>query len=123
MRISDWSPDVCSSDLHRAPHRRGRARDPRQGLWPHDEDPHRQPRQAARDGQAAARVRDHRRSTDRRDHGKPRPAAADGLEPGRSEEHTSELQSLMRISYAVFCLIKKNMNMSYTYISCDIQYN
>src|SRR3546814_4946911 len=27
--------------------------------------------------------------------------------PGRSEEHTSELQSLMRISYAVFCLIKK----------------
>src|SRR3546814_2102548 len=30
----------------------------------------------------------------------------DGLEP-RSEEHTSELQSLMRISYAVFCLKKK----------------
>src|SRR3546814_1893832 len=29
-------------------------------------------------------------------------------ELGRSEEHTSELQSLMRISYAVFCLIKKN---------------
>src|SRR3546814_16989641 len=27
---------------------------------------------------------------------------------GRSEEHTSELQSLMRISYAVFCLQKKN---------------
>src|SRR3546814_14431640 len=31
-------------------------------------------------------------------------------EPGRSEEHTSELQSLMRISYAVFCLKKKNIN-------------
>src|SRR3546814_8713837 len=30
------------------------------------------------------------------------------LEAGRSEEHTSELQSLMRISYAVFCLKKKN---------------
>src|SRR3546814_10815667 len=31
--------------------------------------------------------------------------------PGaRSEEHTSELQSLMRISYAVFCLKKKNNN-------------
>src|SRR3546814_4955216 len=29
---------------------------------------------------------------------------------GRSEEHTSELQSLMRISYAVFCLKKKNSN-------------
>src|SRR3546814_4646005 len=31
--------------------------------------------------------------------------------PGRSEEHTSELQSLMRISYAVFCLKKKNSNL------------
>src|SRR3546814_5715340 len=31
-----------------------------------------------------------------------------GVENGRSEEHTSELQSLMRISYAVFCLKKKN---------------
>src|SRR3546814_7766946 len=30
----------------------------------------------------------------------------------RSEEHTSELQSLMRISYAVFCLKKKNSNIS-----------
>src|SRR3546814_9117306 len=30
--------------------------------------------------------------------------------PGRSEEHTSELQSLMRISYAVFCLNKKKNN-------------
>src|SRR3546814_2484048 len=29
---------------------------------------------------------------------------------GRSEEHTSELQSLMRISYAVFCLTKKTTN-------------
>src|SRR3546814_9178823 len=37
-----------------------------------------------------------------------------GLQPGnlpaRSEEHTSELQSLMRISYAVFCLKKKTKN-------------
>src|SRR3546814_3928673 len=32
----------------------------------------------------------------------------------RSEEHTSELQSLMRISYAVFCLKKKNSNVCYT---------
>src|SRR3546814_7419507 len=47
------------------------------------------------------------------------PAATSGLQDGRddvlrgldgrrSEEHTSELQSLMRISYAVFCLTKKN---------------
>src|SRR3546814_3144133 len=33
---------------------------------------------------------------------------------GRSEEHTSELQSLMRISYAVFCL-KKKINLTYTF--------
>src|SRR3546814_7688835 len=31
---------------------------------------------------------------------------------GRSEEHTSELQSLMRISYAVFCLKKKKIQMT-----------
>src|SRR3546814_6454288 len=37
----------------------------------------------------------------------------------RSEEHTSELQSLMRISYAVFCLKKKNNNIqSYTNTDC-----
>src|SRR3546814_1137890 len=34
--------------------------------------------------------------------------------PARSEEHTSELQSLMRISHAVFCLKKKNSNTSPT---------
>src|SRR3546814_5489061 len=32
------------------------------------------------------------------------------MRPMRSEEHTSELQSLMRISYAVFCLKKKTTN-------------
>src|SRR3546814_10521293 len=36
----------------------------------------------------------------------------------RSEEHTSELQSLMRISYAVFCL-KKKRNITYTTVSTD----
>src|SRR3546814_5739231 len=36
--------------------------------------------------------------------GPPRPAPEDSRSPRRSEEHTSELQSLMRISYAVFCL-------------------
>src|SRR3546814_3453106 len=34
----------------------------------------------------------------------------EGHGPERSEEHTSELQSLMRISYAVFCLKKKNIS-------------
>src|SRR3546814_1637348 len=37
-------------------------------------------------------------------------AAAGAANHDRSEEHTSELQSLMRISYAVFCLKKKNNN-------------
>src|SRR3546814_1955257 len=36
----------------------------------------------------------------------------------RSEEHTSELQPLMRTSYAVFCLKKKNSNKTITHINC-----
>src|SRR3546814_1870834 len=49
-------------------------------------------------------------------------AAGDVLRPHpgafRSEEHTSELQSLMRISYAVFCLKKKKKNkQTYAYIT------
>src|SRR3546814_7882152 len=38
-----------------------------------------------------------------------RAAASEGTAHARSEEHTSELQSLMRISYAVFCLKKKKI--------------
>src|SRR3546814_9469973 len=40
--------------------------------------------------------------------GSQRPSLVVGFATERSEEHTSELQSLMRISYAVFCLKKKN---------------
>src|SRR3546814_2784411 len=43
----------------------------------------------------------------------PQTWAAFGIQ-GRSEEHTSELQSLMRISYAVFCLKKKKNNIDNT---------
>src|SRR3546814_9995775 len=39
---------------------------------------------------------------------------------GRSEEHTSELQSLLRISYAVFCLKKKKKDKHPTHIKTDI---
>src|SRR3546814_9708875 len=39
----------------------------------------------------------------------------------RSEEHTSELQSLMRISYAVFCLKKKKNNDRYTQMSAYVR--
>src|SRR3546814_9129017 len=40
--------------------------------------------------------------------------------PRRSEEHTSELQSLMRISYAVFCLKKKKRNNKKTVCNAEI---
>src|SRR3546814_6657934 len=39
------------------------------------------------------------------------------IDPARSEEHTSELQSLMRISYAVFCLAKKNVRKHVPHLS------
>src|SRR3546814_1188565 len=45
------------------------------------------------------------------------PAALAPRRSARSEEHTSELQSLMRISYAVFCLKKKNNNTKNTFIA------
>src|SRR3546814_5205892 len=43
---------------------------------------------------------------------RPRSSSRISKEKKRSEEHTSELQSLMRISYAVFCLKKKNNDIS-----------
>src|SRR3546814_10288039 len=42
------------------------------------------------------------------------PRGSTAFPPFRSEEHTSELQSLMRISYAVFCLKKKNKHIRHT---------
>src|SRR3546814_3204357 len=46
------------------------------------------------------------------DHGIGHSAGLAAAESFRSEEHTSELQSLMRISYAVFCLKKKNTQLT-----------
>src|SRR3546814_3421732 len=51
---------------------------------------------------------------------RPATTAPSSREPARSEEHTSELQSLMRISYAVFCLKKKKINQT-THYSTDNQ--
>src|SRR3546814_3731176 len=61
-----------------------------------------------RTGARPARAALHRRDplAQPADHAR-RPDAAHVSQQGRSEEHTSELQSLMRISYAVFCLKKK----------------
>src|SRR3546814_7111715 len=95
MRISDWSSDVCSSDLFGA------------GELPFGASPLGAEVGLAFDRFAIGLVGDHviavdgemveRGGVDRRG----------CLRCDRSEEHTSELQSLMRISYAVFCLKKK----------------
>src|SRR3546814_9918454 len=93
MRISDWSSDVCSSDLCVPARCASRfVPSPRQ-WWNSDQScqlaPSRSIRAMAEDGPQF-------------------PAAYfTGFISARSEEHTSELQSLMRISYAVFCLKKK----------------
>src|SRR3546814_7607724 len=107
MRISDWSSDVCSSDLLEV---RQAGRHHGEGVGFGDqrggEDSH------ARRSSQRLRVRPlcsqspltcpSSRSSDRM------PTVGTGIgNVPRSEEHTSELQSLMRISYAVFCLKKK----------------
>src|SRR3546814_4534884 len=94
MRISDWSSDVCSSDLLD-----GRGRHPRRRLCPDPEG--RSPRASSRTVPAAAA------SISVCATGACRASATGVARSRRSEEHTSELQSLMRISYAVFCLKKK----------------
>src|SRR3546814_6246346 len=115
MRISDWSSDVCSSDLtkdtlelgSRLPARSESAEEARDI-------------RAQRVARIAAFHCDQRRPAARGDVGREQaivrrldPEPGDRIAgPGigaitRSEEHTSELQSLMRISYAVFCLKKK----------------
>src|SRR3546814_4989885 len=110
MRISDWSSDVCSSDLHVARHWLGEAFD-RHRIAPLQGIEARQIRTARVDQNFATTrlLAQPRRKVHRRtDRGvfKPR-RRADHANRDRSEEHTSELQSLMRISYAVFCLKKK----------------
>src|SRR3546814_4283539 len=75
--------------------------DPRIGAEPQLAD---QPGNEQDDDERCARLDEHRR------HFSPESASSIGRRPlRRSEEHTSELQSLMRISYAVFCL-KKTTN-------------
>src|SRR3546814_10591744 len=107
MRISDWSSDVCSSDLSGAgasPSARP-ARRPCRRLGRHRQDrPHPFAGCDAADiGAGVFRLCPPAGRWNRAGGGGPPPAL-------RSEEHTSELQSLMRISYAVFCLKKKKNN-------------
>src|SRR3546814_7098012 len=101
MRISDWSSDVCSSDLDLAFHHDRALREERHAI-----DLGRQDVDVVVDQQhsGACGLELAKRMYDAVD------AAVSDAGKGfiRSEEHTSELQSLMRISYAVFCLKKKN---------------
>src|SRR3546814_1778878 len=114
MRISDWSSDVCSSDL--AGDVAGVAAVAGAGV--DQEAAHRLRRQAPEFGV----VQDRAVLVERDDVavgqligilpgclavGQVDAELAGAGAEGRSEEHTSELQSLMRISYAVFCLKKK----------------
>src|SRR3546814_1686881 len=130
MRISDWSSDVCSSDLWRgrnriklrgrncfhaegAAGRKGTVRTPRLS-WSGCGKPVPDDTWIARQSK-----QDDLRTAPRAD----APARADAAarrrytRHPRSEEHTSELQSLMRISYAVFCLKKKNPQNSNTQLA------
>src|SRR3546814_4135887 len=95
MRISDWSSDVCSSDLAFAGSGRsvsGHLRGSGSGTLAHC---------------GGLRLSLGPRYDEVSPKGKPcRKFRRRKWPGGRSEEHTSELQSLMRISYAVFCLQK-----------------
>src|SRR3546814_5427258 len=105
MRISDWSSDVCSSDLRRSHRdvswRRRTRRDQPQGVESHELRAWRGARGGLAARQAGRPVQHARRAERLMSEVCIRAAA-------RSEEHTSELQSLIRISYAVFCLKKKH---------------
>src|SRR3546814_989297 len=108
MRISDWSSDVCSSDLYVYCATGSLAGSPslRIGIAS----------SRGERGLVGGPCMDRLQPADGRRATRVEPGAvARGFEReahhdvggGRSEEHTSELQSLMRISYAVFCLKKK----------------
>src|SRR3546814_2520374 len=145
MRISDWSSDVCSSDLQVVARHRVEVRcaaidqadavvdgryqvahqdrrnvvvepAPEAGL-PRSGPEHR-PQGGGEQAEDGCVVGDQRAAGGvRHGHGSGRQGNTPRFR-GRSEEHTSELQSLMRISYAVFCLKKKkslNSNLSYIF--------
>src|SRR3546814_2991176 len=127
MRISDWSADVCSSDLG------GVNLDQIGPVGRHDIHPlHRRiegvlevieliDRAGALDTRGGHRRLDLRRDVDERG-GVDLVGDFDPIGV-RSEEHTSELQSLMRISYDVFCLKKNIQNNTHNkqFISYIIQ--
>src|SRR3546814_10491237 len=105
MRISDWSSDVCSSDLP-VPARHIFALEFRDLLGGRH---HRKMDGGERQIEEEGFSRRLRLVDETHGPIDPHVRRIPFALPHRSEEHTSELQSLMRISYAVFCL-KKNIN-------------
>src|SRR3546814_1647972 len=127
MRISDWSSDVCSSDLGPAARdhpaaRRGsggsrrfrdqRGAEDRGSIWRRDAGGAARNRLPLRCRPGLGSLMDFRLSEDqlalqetaRKFAQNELPALAETIESTRSEEHTSELQSPMRLPYAVICL-------------------
>src|SRR3546814_8645120 len=107
MRISDWSSDVCSSDL-RLHIRRGAVHGRSASSIPSSLSPKHGSESQPEAARSSSRLGSDRRESD--DLRCPRATGPKSAAPlphaMRSEEHTSELPSLMRISYAVFCLKK-----------------
>src|SRR3546814_6767287 len=97
MRISDWSSDVCSSDLGPAARRRRPSPRPKPPDTTTGSTKRRKPMNL-RDLKYFVALAEHMHFGSA--------AAACFVSPPRSEEHTSELQSIMRLEYAVFCLKK-----------------
>src|SRR3546814_6976101 len=99
MRISDWSSDVCSSDLGFAEVTPSRCTVLAEEALPVGEIDRAKAEQRLSDAKDDL--------LDAKDATEKAVAERQIKVAERSEEHTSELQSLMRISYAVFCLKKK----------------
>src|SRR3546814_8629015 len=123
MRISDWSSDVCSSDLASNPpaqalhcRRIGGGREAA-ALVRHSSEAYRQRRRQGEEGRAEAEKFFSSAGLSLSAIPWTIGTFPKWLGSGRSEEHTSELQSLMRISYAVFCLNKKKNKYQHNRIS------
>src|SRR3546814_1927132 len=111
MRISDWSSDVCSSDLLRRQRRLQVAAGAARTVLAVGRTALARGRRGDRAALVGARCGRRLAIPDRS--ATPVASWRAPLRCRRSEEHTSELQSLMRISYAVFCL-KKKKNITYS---------
>src|SRR3546814_2039818 len=102
MRISDWSSDVCSSDLAELATIIAKMA-AKMSNMPPALSLSRKSRKAERGGKLRVMGKLFPYFVSRFDNNRPNGVGFTHW-PYRSEEHTSELQSLMRISYAVFCL-------------------